>query len=74
MPRRSRAGPKASGLKDIALSEDNSFGERMRAIDLLGELGNEAFEDLVQIASKGLTYSERMGALDMIEKIIRARR
>jgi hypothetical protein len=43
----------------------------MRAIDLLGELGNEAFNDLIEIASKGLTYSERMSALDMLERIIR---
>lgn len=61
----------ATRLKEIALSEANSFSERMRAIDLLGELHDEAFDDLVDIASKGLTYSERMSSLDMLEKIIR---
>ncbi|MFQ5969447.1 MAG: hypothetical protein ACE5J2_03010 [Nitrososphaerales archaeon] len=60
-------------LKEIALSESNTFSERMRAIDLLGELGDEAFDDLSDIASKGLTYSERMNSLDMLEKIIKRR-
>ncbi len=59
-------------LKGIALSENNTFSERMRAIDLLGELGDDAFDELSDIASKGLTYSERMNALDMLEKIIKS--
>ncbi len=62
---------RGSKLKGIALSETNTFSERMRAIDLLGELGDEAFDDLSDIASKGLTYSERMNALDMLEKIVK---
>ncbi len=62
---------RAAKLKEIALSETNTFSERMRAIDLLGELGDEAFDDLADIASKGLTYSERMNSLDMLEKIVK---
>ena len=58
-------------LKGIALSETNTFSERMRAIDLLGELEDDAFDELSDIASKGLTYSERMNALDMLEKIVK---
>jgi hypothetical protein len=58
-------------LKSIALSDTNTFSERMRAIDLLGELGEEAFDQLSDIAAKGLTYSERMNALDMLEKIVK---
>lgn len=58
-------------LKKIALSETNTFSERMRAIDLLGALGDPAFDDLADVAAKGFTYSERMNALDMIEKILR---
>jgi len=64
---------KASRLKKIALSGNNTFSERMRAIDLLGELRDDAFDDLSQIATKGLTYSERMNALDMLEKIVKQR-
>ena len=69
--RRESSKDRGSKLKGIALSETNTFSERMRAIDLLGELGDEAFDDLSDIASKGLTYSERMNALDMIEKIVK---
>lgn len=58
-------------LKAIALSENNTFSERMRAIDLLGELGDDAFDELVEVAAKGFTYSERMNALDMLERIVR---
>lgn len=70
---KARKEPKDRGikLKQIALSDTNTFSERMRAIDLLGELGDEAFDDLSELASKGLTYSERMNALDMLEKIIK---
>jgi len=62
---------RSNKLKEIALSETNTFSERMRAIDLLGELGDDAFDELSDIASKGLTYSERMNALDMLEKIVK---
>ncbi len=62
---------RAARLKDIALSEENAFSERMRGIDLLGELRDDAFDHLVEIAAKGLTYSERMNALDMLEKIVK---
>ena len=62
---------RSSTLKDIALSETNTFGERMRAIDLMGELRDDAFDDLAEVASKGLTHSERMNALDMLENIVR---
>ncbi len=62
---------RAAKLKEIALSENNTFSERMRAIDLLGELGDDAYDTLAEIAAKGYTYSERMNALDMLEKIVR---
>jgi hypothetical protein len=72
-PFRKEAGKiRGNKLKEIALSDNNTFSERMRAIDLLGELGDEAFDELADIASKGLTYSERMNALDMLEKIIKS--
>ena len=44
---------RAAKLKAIALSENNTFSERMRAIDLLGELGDEAYDTLAEIAAKG---------------------
>lgn len=69
--RRESGKDRGSKLKEIALSENNTFSERMRAIDLLGQLGDTAFDDLSDIASKGLTYSERMNALDMLEKIVK---
>lgn len=65
------AAGRAAKLKAIALSENNTFSERMRAIDLLGELGEDAYDELAEIAGKGYTYSERMNALDMLEKIVR---
>lgn len=77
MSRRGRSSPdeigkyRAAKLKNIALSETSTFGERMRAIDLLGDLRDDAFDALVDVASKGLTYSERMNALDMMEKIVK---
>lgn len=71
--RRETGKVRGNKLKEIALSENNTFSERMRAIDLLGALGDDAFEELSDIASKGLTYSERMNALDMLEKIIKSK-
>jgi len=65
------SGERAAKLKAIALSENNTFSERMRAIDLLGELGDDSYDDLAEVAAKGFTYSERMNALDMLEKIVR---
>lgn len=62
---------RAAKLKAIALSENNTFSERMRAIDLLGALGDDAFDELAEVAAKGFTYSERMNALDMMERIVR---
>lgn len=67
----SRGKDRGGKLKEIALSDTNTFSERMRAIDLLGELGDTAFDELSDVASKGLTYSERMNALDMLEKIVK---
>ncbi len=58
-------------MKAIALSENNTFSERMRAIDLLGALGDDAYNDLAEVAGKAFTYSERMNALDMLERIVR---
>lgn len=68
---RHRGKNRSGRLKEIALSETNTFSERMRAIDLLGQLHDDAFDDLSDIASRGLSYSERMSALDMLEKIVR---
>ena len=69
--RRELGKDRGGKLKEIALADTNTFSERMRAIDLLGELGDEAFDQLTDVASKGLTYSERMNALDMLEKIVK---
>ena len=71
--RSSVAAGRVAKLKAIALSENNTFSERMRAIDLLGELGEAAYDTLADIAAKGYTYSERMNALDMLERIVRAK-
>ncbi len=62
---------KAAKLRAIALSENNTFSERMRAIDLLGEIGEDAYDEIAEVAAKGLTYGERMNALDLLEKIVR---
>ncbi len=62
---------RAARLKKIGLSENATFSERMRAIDLLGALGDDAWDEICEVAEKGFTYSERMNALDMLEKIIR---
>ncbi len=43
----------------------------MRAIDLLGALGDDAYDELAEVAGKGFTFSERMNALDMLERIVR---
>lgn len=62
---------KAAKLRAIALSEKNTFSERMRAIDLLGEIGEDAYDEIAEVAAKGHTYGERMNALDLLEKIVR---
>lgn len=62
---------RAAKLKAIALSENNTFSERMRAIDLLGELNEDAYNEIAEVAAKGFTYSERMNALDLLEKIVK---
>jgi hypothetical protein len=56
-------------LKAIALSSSNTFSERMRAIDLLGQLKEDAYDELADIAANGLSYHERMNALELLEKI-----
>lgn len=62
---------KASKLKEIALSADNTYSERMRAIDLLGELKEKAYDELAEIAANGLSYNERMNAIGLLEKIFK---
>ncbi|MFQ5940487.1 MAG: hypothetical protein ACE5KA_02155 [Nitrososphaerales archaeon] len=57
-------------LRDIALSSRNTYSERMRAIDLLGQLHDNAYDELADIAVNGLSYSERMNALELLEKIV----
>jgi hypothetical protein len=57
-------------LKEIALSSSSTYSERMRAIDLLGQLNDAAYDELADIAANGLTYNERMNALELLEKIV----
>lgn len=61
---------RAVKLKKIALSPTNTYSERMRAIDLLGEMNKDVYDELADIAANGLTYSERMNALEILEKIV----
>lgn len=71
MPKsKSSAKDRALKLKDIALSSSNTYSERMRAIDLLGQLEEDAYDELADIAANGLTYNERMNAIELLEKII----
>ncbi|MEM2761174.1 MAG: hypothetical protein QXU32_13540 [Nitrososphaerales archaeon] len=70
MPSRSKLKSRAAKLKEIALSTSNTYSERMRAIDLLGELKEEAYDELADIAAHGLSYNERMNALELLEKIV----
>ena len=57
-------------LNEIALSPGNTYSERMRAIDLLGQLHENAHDELAFIAAWGLTYDEKMNALQLLEKIV----
>ncbi len=59
-------------LREFALQTTNSFPDRLRAIDLLAELGNNGFAALSEIATKGNTLIERMNAMDKLEQIVRA--
>jgi hypothetical protein len=59
-------------LREFALHSTNSFPDRLRAIDLLAELGNDGFAALSEIATKGNTLIERMNAMDKLEQIVRA--
>lgn len=72
MPNRSKSAVKSRALKlkEIALSPSNTYSERMRAIDLLGQLKDDAYDELADIAANGLTYNEKMNALELLEKII----
>lgn len=72
MPRGSRKTSvknRAAKLKSIALSPSNTYSERMRAIDLLGQLNEDAYDELADIAAHALSYNERMNALELLEKI-----
>lgn len=71
--RTSSIGSKAAKLKQIALSSKNTHSLRMRAINLLGELGEDVYDDLADVAAKGLTGTERMYALELIDKIVKGR-
>lgn len=59
-------------LREFVLQSTNNFPDRLRAIDLLAGLGNEGFEALSEIATKGNTLIERMNAMDKLEQIVRA--
>jgi len=59
-------------LREFALQGSNSFPDRLRAIDLIAELGNKGFAALSEIATKGTTLIERMNAMDKVEQIVRA--
>ncbi len=67
--RKTSAKGKAAKLKEIALSQNNTYSERMRAIDLLGQLKEDAYDELADIAANGLSYNERMNALELLEKV-----
>ncbi|MFQ5941614.1 MAG: hypothetical protein ACE5KA_07960 [Nitrososphaerales archaeon] len=60
---------RANKLKEIALSLSNTGSERMRAIDLLGQLNNDVYDELSDIAAKGLSRNERINALEMLAKV-----
>jgi len=60
---------RASKLKEIALSKSNTGSERLRAIDLLGQLNSNAYDELADIASGGLNRIERINALEMLGKV-----
>jgi len=65
----SSAKRRADKLKEIALSTSNTGSERMRAIDLLGQLNSDAYDELADIASEGLNRMERINALEMLSKV-----
>ena len=58
-------------LKEIALSTENTSSERLRAIDLLGHLNVYVYDDLADIAAKGLTRIERINALEILAIVSR---
>lgn len=59
-------------LKTIALNKEITWVERMNAIDLLGDVETkEAMLALLDVANKGLTYSERMNTQDKVTNILR---
>lgn len=58
-------------LKEIALSTENTSSERLRAIDLLSHLKSYVYDDLADIAAKGLTRNERIIALEMLAIVSR---
>jgi hypothetical protein len=68
--KRTSTKDKALRLKEIALSSRNSYSERMRAIDLLGQLDEDAYDELAEVAANGLSYNERMNALELLDKIV----
>ncbi len=45
-------------LKEIALSPSNTYSERMRAIDLLGQLDENAYDELAFIAAWSYLWRE----------------
>ncbi len=67
--RKTSVRSRAAKLKSIALSPSNTYSERMRAIDLLGQLNEDTYDELADVAAHGLSYNERMNALELLEKI-----
>ncbi|MEM3085505.1 MAG: hypothetical protein QXP61_10540 [Nitrososphaerales archaeon] len=59
---------KAAKLMEIALSTHNTSSERIRAIELLGRLEDDGYEELAHIAANGLTRNERINALEALGK------
>lgn len=60
---------RAIKLKEIALSDSNTGSERIRAIELLGQLDRDAYDELADIAAKGLGRTERINALELLGRV-----
>jgi len=60
-------------LKKIAL-EGSFASERIKAIETLGELGEEGIDSLLDVGLKGAHWDEREKAIDSVKKIIKEKK
>jgi len=60
---------RAIKLKEIALSASNTGSERIRAIELLSQLDSDVYDELADIAAKGLSRNERINALELLGRV-----